>query len=145
MTNKVSLQNIKLTTCTVKELEIVKKYIIEFQLDNRNLNFQLFTLVKYFEKIIGFARIVNHSSCTEICTLGVDEAYRNQGIAKFLIHHICKTITNPIYVVTIEPHIFRSSHFKIVTDMPHDLIAKLNYCTNELPVPQQYVAMMYIG
>jgi len=125
------------------DFENVKKYIKQFELDDRNLIKQQFLVAKQKEKLVGFGRILKHNGCDEFCSLGVIEAKRCQGIARQLIEHKIKISTQPIYLVCIIPEYFMKLGFIIVKDYPKEMQLKLDYCTSVLVVPENYVVLHY--
>ena len=129
---------------SVSDFEAIKKFIKEFDLDNRDLQQKQFLVAKDEQnKLIGFGRIRKHNGCDEFCSLGVIESERFQGIAKELILAKIKIATQPIYLVCIIPNYFESLGFKIVNEYPPEIADKLNYCISELAVPEYYVVMKY--
>lgn len=102
-----------------------------------------FLVVKENNELIGFGRIRRHKGCDEFCSLGVLEKKRFNGIAKLLIEARIKIATQPIYLVCIIPNYFKKLGFVIVREYPDEIADKLNYCTSELVVPEEYVVMKY--
>ena len=137
------LQNshIRITRATEQDFDFIKKHIRLFDLDNRDLQFQQFTVAKLNDEILGFGRIREHNTCSEFCSLGVVEAYRKQGIAKALILDSIKQLLQPLYLCCIIPELFEPLGFVIVKGYPSEMLDKLNYCTNELVVEEPYVVM----
>ena len=129
---------------SVSDFEIIKKFIKQFDLDNRDLQQQQFLVAKDEQnKLIGFGRIRKHKGCDEFCSLGVIEEFRNSGVAKELVEARIRIATQPIYLVCIIPNYFEKLGFKIVQNFPIEIVDKLNYCKGELIVPEEYVVMNY--
>jgi len=127
-----------------EDFEQITQFVRQFELDNRDLQRAQFLVAKDVnQKIIGFGRIRKYNDCDELCSLGVIEAHRNKGIAKKIVEALINIATPPIYLVCIIPHYFEKSGFKIVTEFPTEISHKLNYCTFELIVPEEYVVMRY--
>ncbi len=133
--------NISITKAIEQDFDFIKEHIRVFDLDNRDLQFQQFVVAKLNNEILGFGRIRKHKGCDEFCSLGILEAYRNQGIAEALISARIKLSTQPIYLCCIIPAFFEPLGFTIVTDYPLEMLDKLNYCTSELTVEEPYVIM----
>lgn len=127
------------------DFDLIKKLINEFELDNRDLQIQQFVVAKENDELIGFGRIRKHNGCDEFCSLGVIESKRFNGVAKELIVSRIKIATQPIYLVCIIPDYFKKLGFVVVEEYPAEMADKLNYCTSELVVPENYVVMKYIG
>lgn len=124
---------------------MIKQFISEYDLDNRDLQCGQFLVAKEGHDFLGFGRIRKHHGCDEFCSLGVIEAKRFNGIAKALIEARIKIATQPIYLVCIIPEYFEKLGFIIINNYPPEMTDKLNYCISELTVPENYVVMKYTG
>ena len=133
--------HIRITRAIEPDFDFIKRHIQLFDLDNRDLQVQQFLVAKFHNDIVGFGRIRKHKGCDEFCSLGIIEAYRHQGIAKTLTLTSIKLSTQPIYLVCIIPEFFEPLGFISVTEYPAEMLDKLNYCINELKVPEPYVVM----
>ncbi len=133
--------HIQISKAIEQDFDFIKQHIKLFDLDNRDLQFQQFVVAKLYDDIVGFGRIRKHEGCDEFCSLGIIEAYRNQGIAEALIFARIELSTQPIYLVCIIPEFFEPLGFTIVTEYPLEILDKLNYCISELTVPEPYVVM----
>lgn len=136
--------DISLYKASVEDFELIKHYIAEFELDNRDLRIEQFTVAKQNDVLLGFARIRKHNGCDEFCSLGVVEKERQNGIAKLLTEHAINTSSQPLYLVTIIPEFFETLGYQIVNEYPPEMQNKLNYCNSELSVPEKYVVMTYL-
>ncbi len=127
-----------------QEFNFIKDHITKFELDDRELNKEEFLIVKDVkDNIFAFCRIRKHKGCDEMCSLGVVGDQRGKGYAKMLLNELIKRSTQPLYLACIIPKMFIPLGFEIVTDYPSELKDKLNYCTSELVVPEEYVIMKY--
>lgn len=129
---------------TQKEFEHVVGFINRFELDNRFLQHQQFLAGFIKKDLVGFGRIRNHSDCSELCSLGVLEPQRLKGIGKELVKELVKKAVGPLYLVCIIPDYFEALGFKTVRKYPQAMQDKLEYCTQELVVPEPYVVMRYM-
>jgi len=136
---------IQITSPDEEEFKQIINYISLFELDNRELNASQFLAAKKDDVILGFGRIRRHSTCDELCSLGVIEPERNKNIGSELTKKLIQSSKQPLYLVCIIPEFFERFGFKIVTEFPPELNEKLNYCTSELVVPEKYVVMKYFG
>lgn len=127
----------------IEDFDLIKHYIAEFELDNRDLRVEQFIVAKQNGILLGFGRIRKHNGCDEFCSLGVIKKERSNGIAKLLIEARIKIATQPIYLVTIMPEFFEPLGFRIISDFPPEMQDKLDYCNSELSVPEKYVVMKY--
>lgn len=125
------------------EFEIIKKHIVNFELDNRDLKKNEFIVATENSHILGFGRIRKHKSCDEMSTLGVIVSERKKGISKILIQNLINLSSQPLYLVCIIPDLFSPFGFKIVNEFPEEIKDKIIYCTHELVVPEAYVVMKH--
>ena len=128
---------------TEKEFEFIKQHIQLFELDNRELQSEEFLAATYQNSVVGFGRIRNYESCNELCSLGIIETERLKGIGKQLVFELIKKSSKSLFLVCIIPGFFVPLGFEIVSEYPTELQNKLNYCTSELCVPENYVVMKY--
>ena len=112
-------------------------------MDNRDLKKEQFVIAKEENKILGFGRIRKHKDCDEMCSLGIIVSERNKGLAKLLIKENIKLSTQPLYLVCIIPELFIPFGFKIIAEYPPEIKNKLDYCTTDLVVEEEYVVMKY--
>ncbi len=130
-------------TPTDKEFVQICSLIKEFELDDRCLQKSEFTVASYKGELAGFGRLRKHIDCMELCSVGVLKTLRNKGIGKSLINNLLSKTNGPIYVVSIIPNYFREFNFKLSKQYPLSIKDKLNYCTQELVVLEQYVVMVH--
>ncbi len=130
---------------TENEFTGILEYIHQFELDNRDLKREQFLVAKEEEELLGFGRIRRHKGCDEFCSLGVIESKRRIGIATALIQARLNISTQPVFLVCIIPEFFEPMGFKAVDEYPPEMQDKLDYCTSELIVPEDYVVMKYHG
>jgi len=139
------LNHIRIQKATEGEFSLIKQLINRYELDNRDLNMSQFLVANYYNELVGFGRVKKHKECDELCSLGVLEDMRCQGIAKLLVKFTIEKTIRPMYVVCIIPDYFKKLGFVIVHQFPKEIEDKLNYCTSELIVPEKYVVMKYRG
>ena len=119
----------------------IKQHVHDFELDDRNLQQHEFIAAFREEEVLGFGRLRRHSDCTELCSLGVITQHRKQGIGKSIVEALIKQSKQPIHLVCIIPEYFIPFGFKIIEKFPAAMQDKLDYCTQELIVPETYVVM----
>ena len=120
----------------------IRNYIQQFELDDRNLKQEEFTAAFRNNELVGFGRLREHSDCIELCSLGVVTNHRRQGIGKAIVKELIQRSNSSIHLVCIIPDFFTPFGFQIVKNYPSAIQDKLNYCTQELVVPETYVAML---
>ncbi len=121
----------------------IKMLIELFELDNRQLTKDQFLAASSQIGLIGFGRIKEYGSCSELCSLGVIEPQRYKGVGKQVVKALIEKAKSPLYLVCIIPEFFEPLGFTIVKKYPDELKDKLKYCTSELPVEETYVVMKY--
>lgn len=137
----------QIVPCSEYFFESVKSGIEEMWLDDRHLNYkQFFVAINSNNEVIGFGRIREYEDCAEVCSVGVFEKYRKKGVGKNivskLVKEFCKKSEKPIYVVTIIPNFFEKLNFEMVqAPYPLAIQEKLEYCIQNLSVPEKYVVM----
>jgi len=124
-----------------KEFVQVCDFIHEFELDNRTLKQEEFTVAFREGELVGFGRLREHSDCIELCSLGVVTNHRRKGIGKAIVKELILRSKSSIHLVCIIPDFFTPFGFQIVKSHPLAIQDKLSYCTQELIVPETYVAM----
>lgn len=144
--------NYSIVPCSENHFEQVIEGIEKMRLDNRELNMNDFLIALLENSILaGFGRIRKYRTTAEVCSVGVFEKYRNNGIGKRIVQQliynytIVKKNTLPIYVVTIIPKYFEKLGFIVVKEesYPKEIYDKWLYCVSELPVPEEYVIMRF--
>ena len=141
MSNQIFSVNI--SACSENDFPVITKLISEFYLDDNDLKSAQFLIAKDKGKVVGFGRLRQYPSCSELCSLGVVEDLRLKGIGSAVSRALIKKSTFPLYTVTIIPEFFSRFGFKIVTDFPTEIGVKHSYCTNALTVPETYVVMEF--
>jgi len=121
--------DIELAQPTEYEMETVRQFTRDFDLDSEGLKKEQFIIAQSNNRVVGFGREKKHQHFTEISTLGVVHAFRNQGIGKSVVTVLIKRIkSETIYVVTIIPDYFCQFGFKITSELPDSLKAKSEFC-----------------
>ncbi len=133
--------NIQFKIPTDKEFQQICGYIHEFELDNRVLLRSEFTAAFLNNELVGFARLREHYNCIELCSLGVVIPNRRQGIGRGIVKELINKMSESIYLVCIIPEFFSPFGFNVVNKYPAPIQDKLDYCLNELIVPETYVVM----
>jgi N-acetylglutamate synthase-like GNAT family acetyltransferase len=126
------------------DFQLICDYIREFELDNRDLQPGQFTAAFRNSELVGFGRLRKHIDCIELCSLGVIAPLRRKGIGKAIVNDLIKNLSPKIYLVCIIPEFFSPFGFEITTVYPVSIKSKVNYCSEELVVPETYVVMELI-
>jgi len=131
-----------LRTPTDKEFEEIRSLVKVFELDDRDLQKEQFTIAIHNHELLGFGRLREYTDCFELCSLGVVMPHRMQGIGKAIVTKLIQNSPKNIYLVCIIPEFFAPFGFQQVKEYPAIIQNKMNYCTSELVVPETYVAML---
>ncbi|GIV29966.1 MAG: hypothetical protein KatS3mg028_1032 [Bacteroidia bacterium] len=145
----VELEKVVVQPCDEIDFEKVKQYVREMCLDDREMFASQFLVAKKDEEILGFGRLREYDDSVELCSLGVIERYRGQGIGKKIVLSLIDIFYQKmdfnrknLYVVTIIPAYFSKFGFRIIeSNWPLFIMKKYEYCTHVLFVPEKYVVM----
>lgn len=80
------------------------------------------------DKIVGICGLKKHSDCFELCSLGVEEAYRDKGLGAKLVHAVLKKAKREVYLTTIIPGFFEKFGFEKAGRFPESMIKKQDWC-----------------
>ncbi|MDQ3046456.1 MAG: GNAT family N-acetyltransferase [Bacteroidota bacterium] len=125
-----------------EEFREICHFIKEFELDGRELKAEEFIAAFKGEKLCGFGRIREHEDCSELCSLGVLEKFRLQGIGKAIVQELIKKASKQLYLVCIIPEFFLPYGFQKANNFPPSIQSKTDFCRHHLAVPETYVAML---
>ena len=128
---------------TEAELEVVKKYVHEYWLDDEGVDKKQFKILLYEGKLAAFGRIKEHKDSIELCTVGVVEKYRGKRLGEELVKRFLSEIKQEVYLVTVIPSFFNRLGFKEAKKYPASIREKCDRCGNKYHVDESYVVMRY--
>lgn len=134
-------ETISLYPCSVKDYPEVLRCIEKFELDNRTLKREEFITIYNESRLAGFGRIRQYEGFSEMCSTGILEQERNKGLGTILLQTMANLAPKPVYLVCIIPDFFTRLGFEICTGYPMEMMEKLEYCKEGLPVKEPYVVM----
>lgn len=145
----IEIEKVVVQPCDEIDFEKVKQHVQEMCLDDREMHASQFLVAKKDEEILGCGRLREYDDSVELCSLGVIERYRGQGIGKKIVLSLIDIFYQKmyfnrknLYVVTIIPAYFSKFGFHLIEDnWPLSIVKKYEYCTNVLFVPEKYVVM----
>lgn len=145
----VELEKIVVQPCDDIAFDKVKQSVREMCLDDREMKHYQFLVAKKDEEILGFGRLREYDDSVELCSLGVIQKYRGQGIGKKIVLALIDIFYQKmdfnrknLYVVTIIPQYFSKFGFRVIeSNWPLSIMKKYEYCTNILSVSEKYVVM----
>ncbi|MES2761006.1 MAG: GNAT family N-acetyltransferase [Bacteroidota bacterium] len=138
------IKSVNIKQASEQDFKLIKQLIKQFELDDRVLDCTQFLAAKSNNELLGFGRIRIRENCSELCSLGVTEPKRLQGIGKQLVKELILKADQPLYLACIIPNFFTPFGFEVVSQYPEEMQEKLNYCSSELIVPETYVVMKYV-
>jgi N-acetylglutamate synthase-like GNAT family acetyltransferase len=65
-------------------------------------------------RVAGVVALKAHPDCLELCSLGVDPAYRGRGIAKALVEALMAEAPRDVHLATVIPGFFKACGFHII-------------------------------
>ena len=80
------------------------------------------------EKIVGIGRLKDHSKIYELCSIGIIEDKRKQGVGKLLVEELLHRADKEVYITTIIPEYFNKLGFKKTSKVPKELERKAEWC-----------------
>lgn len=75
-------------------------------------------------RIVGLAVLKRHPDCLELCALGVDPAFRGQGIGGRLVGEMAEEARGDLYLGTVIPEYFRRLGFEPAGRTPRAFLVK---------------------
>lgn len=122
----------KLSKANESHFSEIKNIIDALHLDSSHLQINQFCVALKNSKVIGIGRIKTINNCQELCTLGVMEEYRNQGIGFSIVKFLKQNHTLPIYLVTDISEYFIKQGFMEIEEYPEEMIIKQQLCIDHL-------------
>jgi amino-acid N-acetyltransferase len=137
------LSGLALSSCSQNDFGRVLQCIAELHLDDNDVHYSQFLVIKKREQLIGFGRIRTYLQCKELCSLGIMAPYRNRGLGTRITEELIKKGSGNLYVVTVIPAFFSRFGFEQTHEFPKEIESKISFCTGSLPVAERYVAMKF--
>lgn len=110
-------------------LQLAERY----NLDYSNMEADDFWVAEEQGKIRGICGLKKHLDCLELCSLGVEEKYRHQGLASQLVLALLQEMKGEIYLATIIPEFFEKFRFMKTDHVPSSMIKKSDWCAGCSP------------
>ncbi len=136
---------VEIRDCTEADFDLIRKYIAEYELDDRQLQKKEFVVAHANNNLLGFGRVREYEGFSEMCSLGILANQRHKGIGKLVFDAMLKKAKLPSYLVCIIPHYFEPFGYRICENYPPQMKEKMDYCTDSLVVPENYVVMRKQG
>lgn len=107
-----------------KVIALAKKY----GLDYSDMEADRFWVADEKSQILGIVGLKRHVDCLELCSLGVDERFRNRGIGEKLVLALLAEAKAEVHLATIIPGYFEKFGFAPADHIPSSMIKKLEWC-----------------
>ena len=130
-------------SCSEEDFEQVKRYIRKFDLDDRALQIGQFLTLHGDNGLIGFGRIREYPTLSELCSLGIVENERRKGFGRMMSEFLVRKAKKDLYLCCIHASFFEPLGFRVCTDFPKEMQDKLDYCTDSLHVDDEYIIMKF--
>lgn len=119
--------NINIRPLREDELFQINQYLIEFHLDNENIDVNNTFVAEVNGELAGFGRIKKYKNCFELCSLGVLEKFIMLGIGKKLVMFLIEIFPdNEVWITTKIPEYFKNLGFVNTQHPPKEVIDKCN-------------------
>jgi N-acetylglutamate synthase-like GNAT family acetyltransferase len=132
-----------ISKASVNDWKQVDQLVDIINLDRSDMHPEQFRICKAGSKVLGIGRIKRHNDCLELCTLGVDEGFRGQGIGKALVLALLEPEKEPVYVVTDIPEYFEKLGFVPGNESIQSLQDKKKACVELLACKQPFIMVHY--
>ncbi len=111
----------------------IDEIALKYDLDSNDTKANQFIVAIEDKNIVGFGRLLPHTGCIELGTIGVVEEHRGKGIAKRIVEELLKTAKKmghkKIYLTTLIPSYFEKLGFCSLDEAPPDcMIRKKEWC-----------------
>lgn len=110
----------------------VERLVRKLNLDDAGMTPEQFMVCMSGDMVRGIGRIQQHAECLELCSLGVDEPFRGQGIGRSLVVALLHGLHDTVYVVTDIPAYFAKLGFLPSAAVMPSLEDKRRRCIEQL-------------
>lgn len=117
------------------DMAAINEIALKYDLDSNDTKASQFIVAEETGKIVGFGRLLPHTGCVELGTIGVVEEYRGKGIARKIINELLDMVraglppAPSVYLTTLIPSFFEQFGFKKLEEAPPDcMIRKKEWC-----------------
>jgi N-acetylglutamate synthase-like GNAT family acetyltransferase len=103
-----------------------------------NLNYQAMEADDYWiaaegKVILGICGLRKNPDCLELCSLGVEEAYRGRSLGKKLVQRLLHDVRGDIHLATVIPQFFARLGFERTAARPLSMVKTEEWCAGCTP------------
>lgn len=96
------------------------------ELDHDGMDEDIFWVAEESERIVGIVALREHPDCLELCSLGVDPAFRKRGVGRALVEALMAEASGDVHLATIIPEYFQALGFSRTPFVPSAFVEKRN-------------------
>ena len=100
----------------------------KYNLDYEGMEADDFWVATEGTQTVGICGLRKHPDCQELCSLGVEEAFRQKGLGSQLVKSLLQDTNGAIYLATVIPEFFAKLGFKKASTIPSSMIKKAEWC-----------------
>jgi N-acetylglutamate synthase-like GNAT family acetyltransferase len=93
-------------------------------LDYPGMEVDAFWVAEADGRIAGIVGLKKHPDCLELCGLGVEPAFRGQGLARELVRTLLDSVRADVFLATVIPAFFERCGFSKAADIPRSFSDK---------------------
>lgn len=115
--------DIKIESPNENEFILIKHYAKGCNLDTRDMKKEHFIAAKINGELVGFGRVKQYESVSEIGTFGVAPKYRDRGIGQKIVTKLISMATDELYIITTIPSYCYRFGFDLTYIAPKPIIS----------------------
>ncbi|MCT7985307.1 GNAT family N-acetyltransferase [Laspinema sp. A4] len=81
-----------------EDLGTIRKLVFQAKLDPTQLRWENFSVIEFQDKVIACGQLRQFADCQELGSLVVEKSWRDRGLGSYLVQHLVKEATAPVYV-----------------------------------------------
>lgn len=93
-------------------------------LDYAGMDEDAFWVAEESGKVVGIVALREHPDCLELCSLGVDPAFRERGVGRALIEALMAEASGDVHLATVIPEYFQALGFARAPVVPAAFVEK---------------------
>jgi N-acetylglutamate synthase-like GNAT family acetyltransferase len=94
------------------------------ELDRAGMDEDVFWVAEGSGEIVGIVALRDHPDCRELCSLGVDPAFRERGVGRALVEALMAEAPGDVHLATIIPEYFQALGFVRAPVVPDSFVEK---------------------
>lgn len=94
------------------------------ELDHAGMDEDIFWVAEESGEVVGIVALREHADCLELCSLGVDPAFRGRGVGRALVEALMGEAPGDIHLATVIPDYFQAIGFVRAPVVPIAFVEK---------------------